>query len=102
MIRALVTDDPDGQGVRLSVVHQRDDATRPYEILRIIGDENGIHHFRWQELTLDAMIEPTLQVPAEIARAVFDGLACHFEGTRDARAQATAPLQAPFVPHPVT
>jgi hypothetical protein len=86
MIRALVTDDPDGQGVRLSVVHQLDDATRPHEILRIIGDENGIHHFRWQELTLDAMIEPTLQIPPEMARALYEALARHFQGTGDTRA----------------
>jgi hypothetical protein len=93
MIRALVADDPDGQGVRLSVVHQLDDATRPHEILRIIGNENGIHHFRWQELTLDAMTEPTLQVPDEIAYALHAALAGHFQGTEATRALPTLPGQ---------
>lgn len=86
MIRALVADDTQGHGLRLSVVHQRDDATRPHEILRIIGDETGVHHFRWQELTLDAMTEPTMQVPPEIARALYEALARHFQGTGGTRA----------------
>lgn len=85
VIRAYVTDDPDGLGVRMSIVSQPDNATRPNEILRIIGNEQGIHHFRWQELTLDAMIEPTLQVPGEMARALYEALAGHFKGMEGTR-----------------
>jgi hypothetical protein len=86
MIRAYATDDPTGYGVRLSIVNQRDDDTHPHEILRIVGNENGVHHFHWTPLIPGVAMEPTLQIPGDHARAVYEALARHFQGTEDTRA----------------
>lgn len=86
MIRAYVTDGMSGPGVQVSVVNQRDGDTHPHEVLHVVGTENGVHHFHWQQIVPGMTFEPTLQVPADIARALLDGLTSHFEGNDDSPA----------------
>ena len=86
MIRAYVADDMAGYGVRIAIVSQGDNDTTPREVLRIVGKEDGVHHFHWQLIEPGTHVEPTLQLPGDMARAVLDGLSRHFQGTDDARA----------------
>lgn len=81
MIRAYVKDDPMSFGVRVAIVnHYGDDGSHPREVLRIDGDT-----YRWDEIPLNAAFEPTLTLPGEFARALLDGLTCHYQGVDDMR-----------------
>jgi hypothetical protein len=86
VIRALVGDDPNSFGVRIAIINQPEDGAYPREVLRIVGDEKGVHHFSWLQVEPMALAEPTMQIPAEFARALLDGLQRYFQGAEDTRA----------------
>jgi hypothetical protein len=85
MIRAFVANDPMSFGVRVAIFNQRGDGDYPREVLRIVGDESGVHHFHWQAVSPHELVEPTLQIPGDMARALLDGLTRHFSGAEDTR-----------------
>lgn len=87
MIRALVGDDPACFGIRIALVNEPDEGAHgPREVLRIVGDENGVHHFSWRPVEPYEAFEPTMQVPSEFGRALLDGLQRFYQGADDTRA----------------
>jgi hypothetical protein len=86
VIRAYVADDPMSFGVRVAVFNQPGDGDYPREVLHIVGDESGVQRFHWQPVQPNELVEPTMQIPGDMARALLDGLQRHFQGIEDTRA----------------
>jgi len=75
-----------GFGVRIAIANHWAEDGRPNEIVRIISTEDGQQHLKLEEISVAEMIEPTLTLPDDMARALLDALTRHYHGAEDTRA----------------
>jgi hypothetical protein len=82
VIRAYVSDHNYGMGVNIAIVlHLGEDGRAPAKILRLTGTFPS-----WEDAPVAQVVDPTLTLDDDQARALLDGLMRHYHGAEDTRA----------------